>query len=391
MMRLPWLLCFFLICGSGLEATSGFGPSLSSGAGFQPQPKRDGKRGLKPLGKPLILSGNVVLEDDNPPLESVSVELLCNSQVRSQTYTAADGTFHFQVGGDPSTIARTLRRKLTGGQYGITAFTHFEVNRKSVNMSSCEIEVRLGGFEADSLRLGNRAVSDSPNVGTILVKRRSDVEGVMLSLNTLDAPRSAIKSYRKAQRELKGRKGGYRQATKELDKAIGQYPKFSAAWQMLGEMRLSKKDREGAREAFSKALNQDPQYIPPYLSLAALDFRNNHWEEVNQLTLKVFQLDSETIEAYYYHGVANYYLGELEIAKKSALKVSRSREAESYPLIRYLMGSIHVQEGNFNQAASEYRLLLQLQPDFPFARQLRRQLKTWHRQGMIQPTTDQGD
>ncbi len=394
-LRLFWVLWLPLVLESGLaqapQTPSRRQPS-TPGARPDPRQQEEWRRNRQSFAKLLLLSGKVVLEDDNPPPEPVKVELLCNFEIRSQTYTSADGGFSFQLGNERSAVMDASARKPAISQFGITALSDFEVSGTRVNMSGCEIRALLGGFRSDTLQLASRSAWDSPNVGTILLTRRTDVQDTMVSLNTLAAPRKARKAYWKARKELaRNKASSYPRAIKELEKAVWVYPEFAAAWQMLGQLRLSKEDQEGAREAFSKALSSDPAYIPPCLSTAALDFRDNRWEEVDELTLRILELDPETMEAYYYHGVANYYLGKLGAAKKSALKVSQSREARRYPLIHFLMGSIHAQEGNFTQAASEYRHLLRLEPDLPFAGQLRYQLTTWRREEIIQSAPSLGD
>ena len=394
-LRLLWVLWLPLVLEAGLaqapQTPSRRQPS-TPGAGPDRRQQEEWRRNRQSFAKPVMLSGRVVLEDDDPPPEPVKVELLCNFEVRSQTYTSADGGFNFQLGGKGSAVMDASARKPAIGKLGFTALSDFEVSGKRVNMSGCEIRALLGGFRSDTLQLASRSALDSPKVGTILLTRRTDVRGTMVSLNTLAAPKKARKAYRKARKELTARNAtSYPKAIKELEKAVGVYPEFAAAWQMLGQLRLSKKDQEGAREAFSKALSSDPAYIPPYLSIAALDFRDNRWEQVDELSMRVLKLDPETLEAYYYHGVANYYLGKLNAAKKSALKVSESHEVGRYPLVHFLMGSIHAQEGNFGEAASEYRRLLRLEPDLPFAGQLRHQLTTWRREGIIQSAPSVGD
>src|SRR5687767_4516902 len=90
------------------------GPSTSPG----PQPGRDpgGQPGRQQPGfeqpgrqqqqdqmrqmeqRPIFLSGKVMLEDGTPPPESVTIEMVCNGQVRPQAYTDSKGRFSFQVG-----------------------------------------------------------------------------------------------------------------------------------------------------------------------------------------------------------------------------------------------------------------------------------------------------
>src|SRR5262249_8687766 len=96
----------------------------------------------------------------------------------------------------------------------------------------------LPGFRSDVVNLGGRRAFDNPDVGTIVLHRLANVEGVTISAVSLQAPKDAKKAYDKGHDLLKKKK--IPEAEKELDKAVQIYPKYSTAWFELGRIRESR-------------------------------------------------------------------------------------------------------------------------------------------------------
>src|SRR5260370_42252448 len=96
------------------------------------------------------------------------------------------------------------------------------------SLTGCELRASLAGFKSDVVNLGNRRMFDNPDVGTIVLRRRANVEGTTVSMTTLQAPKDARKAYDKARDAL--RKGKTADALSEFEKAVAAYPHFAAAW-----------------------------------------------------------------------------------------------------------------------------------------------------------------
>ena len=66
---------------------------------------------------------------------------------------------------------------------------------------------------------------------------------------------------REGRREAHGRRETLQEiAEMELEKAVKEYPDFSAAWYLLGEARVIRNEPEEAREALRKAIETDPGF-----------------------------------------------------------------------------------------------------------------------------------
>jgi predicted negative regulator of RcsB-dependent stress response len=332
------------------------------------------------IERPLFLAGKVMLDDGNPPPESVRVEMLCGGQIRYQIHTDTRGYFSFEVGenrpysvmdASVSGARETLGNVSRSGMMGRT------------DLSGCELRALLPGFQSERINLGHRSSLDNPDVGTILLRRQGGVSGTTVSLNTLKAPDKARKAYEKGKSELLKKKPNPAKAVRELEKATDEYPEFAAAWALLGDARLAQADEVGARDAFSRALEADPQYLTPYLALASLEIKSAKWAETAQITGEVLKQNPYIGRAHFLHALANYQLGKLEVAEESALEVKKTNEIQQYPVLYLILGDIHARKGDISTAATEFRRYLHFLPDASNAAQVRSQLQDWESKGLV--------
>src|SRR5205809_80391 len=63
------------------------------------------------------------------------------------------------------------------------------------DLMGCEIRAALPGFRSDVVNLSGRRAFDNPDVGTIVLHRLANVEGVTISAVSLQAPKDAKKAY----------------------------------------------------------------------------------------------------------------------------------------------------------------------------------------------------
>lgn len=365
-------------------------PGGQPGRGQQPgfeQPGRQQQDQMRPFEqRPIFLSGKVMLEDGTPPPESVTIEMVCNGQVRPQAYTDSKGRFSFQVGqqgnvlmdASVSSANSVGPGRNSGGFGGFPSGAGGTGSMGTADFMGCELRASLPGFRSENVMLNRRSMFDNPDVGTIILRHLANVQGTAISFTTLKAPKEAKKSFEKAQKSLQQKPPKHSEAAKELEKAVQIYPEFAAAWNMLGECKLVAKDEEGARQAFEKSMVADSKYTNPYLQLAILDLRASHWKEAAEITSRLTQLNPYIPQAHYFNAIANFNLNKMEQAEKSA------RSAMDYPRTHHLLGAILARQGNFTSAADEFRTYLKLSPNAAEADQLKRQLTEWEGLGVIQ-------
>ncbi len=336
------------------------------------------------MPKLLLLAGRVILEDGNPLPESLNVELACGGSVQQETHTyGEEGRFSFELGGSGGQVA-------TGGtdSRNWDPFSRVPTERQEsqrFDLSGCVIRTSLDGFESNSIPLGVRGYMDDSDVGAIILRRRENVGGSTISFNTLAAPKKAQKHYREADLELKKQQGDVQKAIRNLEQAIELYPKFAAAWYLLGRCHHALRDRETARKHFQKAADADPKYLRPYMFLAMMAVRDESWEEVVRNCEHVVSLNPEITRAQYFNAVANLQLGRLDRALKSITAVRESGSKRYLAGSHYVHGAILAQKKDFTGAAREFRSFIALKSGDKSSRELQQRLAAWEKQGLIRP------
>jgi tetratricopeptide (TPR) repeat protein len=329
--------------------------------------------------RPLYLSGKVLLDDGSPPPEPATVELRCQSFRQPEQKTNKDGAFNFAVGGDRSRELPDSQRTMPGQAVGASGS-----DRSFVSLTGCELEASLPGYMSSKIYLGRRSVFESPDVGTIVLHKLSTGgEGTLISASTAAAPADAKKAYDQAEKELAQQKPNQGKAIKDLQKAVQAYPQFAAAWNLLGQTRLASNDADGAREAFTKAMEADPKFVPPCLSLALIDLKQQKPQDAVQLTSRVLKMAPGLPEALYYNAMANMYTGDQDAAEKSAKALIDGGAAPKYPRTYFIMGNILAQKGDVAQAAEQFRHYLEAEPASSAAAAVRKQLAEWQASGLV--------
>ncbi len=347
--------------------------------------------------RPMYLSGQVLLDDGQVPEERVTIELVCQGTVVRQEYTSNSGTFSVEIsrGGSTKDKLQPVDASASASSYSpadgranpssrTETSVSATVQKRQMDLSACDLTARLTGYQTAALGLGRRKALDSSDVGVIVLHSLDGAGGGTISLKTLAAPKEAREAYEKAGQEVTKEKPNYSRMAKELEKAVEIYPEFAAAWQMLGDVRLAQKDRPAAGEAFEVAKAADPEYLNPYLSLALMELEEERWEEAADLCAQALELSPQHTRAHYLNALAHTSLGKFDVAEESALLVLEHNQAQTYPLIYYVLGFAEAQKGDFPSAAAHFRSFQEIQPNVALARKLGEQLAQWQQQGLIQ-------
>ena len=375
------------------QGQGGFGNERNEPFGRQNDPFGQQRRQQQ---RPVFLSGSVLLDDGNPPPELVTIRRICNGRNVPETYSDRKGRFSFQLGGDMSLAMSDAsssgvpggRGGAFGGQpgglggAGAGNFT----GPGQVDLSGCELIAELPGYRSDRLQLGRRSVFDNPDVGVIILHRLGGVKGDAVSVTTLAAPKNAQKAYERASKELRKKDASKRnpgKAVKDLERAVAEYPKYAAAWTLLGQTKMNMNDPDGAREAFQMAMKADAKYMKPYAPLLQLELQEGNWDQVSEISATLLKLNPNITDVKYYQSVASYNLGNFDEAEKAIEAVHSSQDASRFPQTYQIMGLIHSKKGDFAKAATSYRSFVEAQPGSPAATKVKRQLMEWEALGVI--------
>ncbi len=343
------------------------------------------------MNRPIYVSGKVVTDSGTPPPDSVTMELVCGSQIRPQGYTDSKGRFSFELGRtqgvfmDASTSGSA---DMTGGMGGMGSTSRSQAGSMGgmggygstmsggVNermLMGCELRATLAGYRSDNINLAGRRVMDNPDVGTVILHRLSNVEGTVVSANSLAAPKDARKAYDKARDAI--RKDKWDDAAKNLHKALEAYPEYADAWYEMGRYYQRQKNVAEARNAYTKAITIDAKFIKPYLPMAMLASTEQKWADVAQYSGKALKLDPMSYpEAFFFNAVAEYNLHHLDVAEKSARQGIQIDTRHRIPKMNHLLGVILADKQDFAGAAAQMKSYLEFAPAANDADQVRKQL-----------------
>lgn len=347
-------------------------PPTTTPTPTQPQPQQP--------TQPIFISGRVMLEDGSSPTESVTIERVCSGSPHAEGYTDSKGYFSIRLGDVNNGVMQDASEETRFGAGGIpmstmgTSGTTSSMGRFGENRYfDCELRARLAGYRSQSVSLANRRPMDPPDVGVILLHRLGASEGTTVSAAALGAPKDARKAFSKGLEALKKHK--LDDAVKNFQKTVDIYPKHAAAWVELGRIRLGAGDAVEARAYFEKAAQAEPKFAMPYLEMAIIEYKAQHWPQLAELSAKVVSLDSfDFPQAHFLNAVANYYLKDLDAAEKSAREAVRLDTRKEYASTFRLLGVILAQKQDYTGAADQFKAYLATGPQANDAAAVRNQL-----------------
>ena len=368
--------------GAGARAGPGAGPGgnvtggNSAGRGNQ-QPSMDPMNS----GRPIIVTGNVILADGGTPGSQIKIERVCNGNARVEGYADRSGSFGLEIGKNQeiqdASVSSSSSADLFGGGGG--SQDPFRVNRPGNSISArdlmgCELRAALSGYRSDVVPLTPSLLMDPiVRVGTIVLRPYNKSDGLMMSATGALAPKDAKKAYQKALDALKKR--NFDEAQTNLEKATEIYPRYAEAWLEMGKLFEARERPLEARRAYDQALTADSKYLPPYQRLSMIAFRESKWQEVADITDKLLRLDPFTYpDAYYVSSYANLQLRHPDVAEKNAREAIRLDPAKKNMRSYYILGLAQASQGNFAESVTSLKTFLGAPPPGSDLEQVGKQL-----------------
>lgn len=151
----------------------------------------------------------------------------------SRAYTDSDGRFSFDLGRSSSPIMDVQNSSGAGS------------NRR--DLTGCELRAVATGFSSDAIDLSGRRILESPEVGTIVLRRLEGVVGSVFSATTLNGRKDAREAFKKGRALAEEKR--YDDALGEYGKAVQIAPEFSVARFELGLVRQIMNRSSEAEEA----------------------------------------------------------------------------------------------------------------------------------------------
>jgi Tetratricopeptide repeat len=350
-----------------------------TGSSGSTQPTRSGSSAASatPLAPemqgPLYVFGRVLLEGGQPVPEPVSVGLSCGIGLVQVVHSDLKGNFQFALGAalpqssagvgannDPLTALDAEPKDLSGGFVG------------DQRLFGCELRVSIPGYQPLTKTISDKGAITGIDAGTLILTRIAGEKGAAISATSLLAPNSARKEFEKGEQEL--RNNHLESATQDLEKAVSQYDKYAAAWNELGQIYSSRHEFEKSRQAFAKAIGADPQYIPPYVSLAVLELLDGQYESAVETATKALELQPGLVPTSFVQAAANFHLNRLDAAEKST-RDAESGPHQSVPQLHLLLAAIFLQKHDYSNAAEQMRTYLKEAPQGQFASETKQRLE----------------
>lgn len=342
---------------------------------------------MQPTGERILyLTGRVATSDSTKLPHDVLVERVCNGSVRQQVYAALNGTFTMDLGSKANTLVDASADGYT--RSGISS-KNPETGILKSELSNCDLRASLSGFRSDVVNLMARdSFSGRMEVGNIVVERLAKVDGTTISAIPYKAPKEARKAYEKGTGAQKS--GNFVVAQQSFERAVKLYPKYASAWFQLGNVLQHENQTVAARAAYVTSSGIDDKFLPPYLALSALAFRDKDWGQLLELTNHILQLDPlnysrvkgyildldsfDYAEAYFYHAVANFNLDHIEDAESSGLKAANLDVRPRFPQIHLLLAEIFTRKNDTPRAINEFQIYLDQVPNAKNADEVRTRL-----------------
>jgi tetratricopeptide (TPR) repeat protein len=362
------------------QSQGGMGGGSPSGTGLtrpNPNTTAPGVTQMPPgmtnnVPRPLFLSGKVMMDDGTAPSEPVLVELGCRLNHVPLGYTDARGRFSIEVS---QKLAVTPDASV--GSYGGDPTSPFPSGPMRTidtrRLLGCEVRASLVGYRSDVARLAGPEMSESENLGTLILHRLVDVEGTTISATSLQAPKEAKKAYSKGLDAAKKQKWPAAQA--EFQKAVGIYPRYAAAWFELGQAFEHQSKPAEARKAYNQALQADNRYLNPYLPLTVMAVQENNWAAVAETSGTLVRLDPvDYPQGFVFNALANLNLNKLDVAEESARQAMKLDPDHRFPRASYILGLVLASKKDYAGALPYLREFIQRSPNAPDAQTVKKQI-----------------
>jgi len=201
----------------------------------------------------------------------------------------------------------------------------------------------------------------------------AEVQGSTISAATLQVPRKARGEYRKGCSDLKGKK--LANAENHLRKALQEYPRYAAAWVLLGQVLEAGNRIEEARGACSQASGVDSGYTPAYLCLADVAAQLHEWNQTLDLADRALALTPvHDVYGYFYSAIAQFHLSHLPAAERNALETIKADHLHRVPQTHLLLAQIYGAKHDLPAAAVQLRAYLKVAPSSADSADVRKSL-----------------
>ena len=190
----------------------------------------------------------------------------------------------------------------------------------------------------------------------------------MVHVTDLNVPPKAKENFDKGIEALN--RNELQQARDSFEKAIREYPEYSAAYGNLGVSWLREGRVEEGSAALRKAVSLNPHLSSAYRSLAILAFKEGKLQETEELLNQSLADDPNDPQGLALLAKVQFARGEMDQAIASAQKV-HAQPHERYAFVHFIAASAFQAKGQNQEAIREYKIFLKEAPNHPSAPEAR--------------------
>lgn len=327
----------------------------------------------------MYISGAVVLQDGAPPPEPVAIERVCGASAHKEGYTDSKGRYQIQLGQNFELQDVSETGNSNGGfgtgRSGIASQSGMGTGGINPHdLMGCELRALLAGFQSSTVMIRPEGSFGEIRMDTITLQPLGGGSGSTISLTTMQAPGGAKHAYEKAQKAVA--KENLKEAEKELTKAVQEFPKFAAAWALLGMVHQNLKDLDQAMKDFNQSIAADSQYVKPYFGLATIAAGQQNWKDAIRFGEQVTRLSPLAYpDAYFLCGVSYFNVEKMDEAERNLRKFLSLDADHSRPIAALYLGDVLARKQDFAGAAQQAKNYLAMAPNAPNSNDVREKLK----------------
>jgi len=255
----------------------------------------------------------------------------------------------------------------------------FRVTAPAGPRGRCFLTIQHPGMKPLSLTL-RRSTQGSGRVfrlGVLVLEPLPGFEGRVTSATTREAPKAALRAYQKGMREQAKPEPDLEKAAARFEEAVALFPRFAEALNALGRARLGLGDIEGSILALETSIAADGDFPLPYRMLLGIRMQRHELRPAAVIAAALLRLTPGDGQARYYHALATFGLQRYDEAAASAQALIDKGSGERFPQAFQILGEIHADRGEIEEAARNFLAYLDLAPDSPSAPQIRERLRDW--------------
>jgi tetratricopeptide (TPR) repeat protein len=214
---------------------------------------------------------------------------------------------------------------------------------------------------------------ESTSEGACSLWAVEEMQRATVTTDALQVPEKAKGEFGKACGDV--RRDKLAGAEQHLRKAVQVYPKYAAAWVLLGQVLEAEKRTRDAQNACSQATTVDANYTSAFLCLADVEAQQEQWSQALMMSERALALaPAAGVYGHFYSAMAEFHLGDLAAAERNALDSIGDDRAHRIPQTHLLLAQIYGAKNDLNGAANELRTYLKIAPKGPDAENVRRSL-----------------